>query len=89
MMKPIFYRFLPHPLLVALPWLWLPSSQAAQPVNRDVPSASASSVRSMAPLPNPLPGGQISNVSGTAGFELAVPALDRDFLTPPREAKPC
>ena len=88
MMKPIFYRFLPHPLLVALPWLWLPSSQADQPVNRDGPFATASSVRSMATLPNPSPRGQISNVSGTAGFEVAVPALDQEFLTPPREAKP-
>lgn len=34
------------------------------------------------------PGDQVSKVIGAGGAEAAVPALDQEFVTPPREAKP-
>lgn len=90
-MNPISYRSFKNTLLAAtLPFMLAPTSQADQPVNRAIPGGAASPAftSSVGTGPSASPGDQVSMVSAAAGNQAAIPALDQEFITPPREAKP-
>lgn len=90
-MKPISRRSLQNTLLAtALPLMWVNPSQADQPGSRDVLTGTAATAVTpfVATDPSASPDDPVFKVSGAVGTQSAVPALDQEFITPPREARP-